>query len=315
MRGGWGLTRLLLPSTLLAVMCAQGCASLSAPREDIALTVMSFNIWEGGGGPGSRQFDNTLAVLRVADADVVGIQESDGHMSVLAQAAGYSYYDQPRQIMSRYPIIERLSRARRGGGVAILVPGAGRVAVYNVHLEAYPYGPYDLVRDGTVTVYGALANEYKIKVAEDDGNGHVPDVRAVLHHLQREAADTPVVWTGDFNVPSHLDWGEASRGFNGGFVVDWPVSRMLERHGFIDAYRAVHPDPTTRRGLTWTPIKPLDAEDEVHDRIDFVYARGNGVSVLDCVILGEPGPFTDIVFDRYPSDHRAVLATILLPRR
>ena len=285
-----------------------GCAGMPHSPGETRLTVMSFNIWNGAGGPGTGQFEQTIAVLETANADVVGIQESDGYMADLAEAAGYPYYDRPRQIMSRHPITELLPLAKGGGGVAVEVPGAGRVVVYNVHFEAFPYGPYDLVRDGVVTVHEALANEYT-------ENEHVPHAREVLNHLHAEAVDTPVVWVGDFNVPSHLDWGEASRAFNGGFVVDWPVSRKLEQHGFLDAYRVVHPDPVEHRGLTWTPTAPLNAEDEVHDRIDFVYARGNGVSVVDCVVLGEPGPFSDIAFEPYPSDHRAVLATLSLPVR
>jgi len=302
-----------LTIALTAALLAPACASLPAPGTEPTLSVLSFNIWEGGGGPESRRFESVVSIIQAADADVVGIQESDGTMYALANAAGYTYYDNERQILSRYPIVEQLSLAKGGGGVAIEVPGTGRVVVYNVHFQAYPYGPYDLVRDGVATVHEVLANEYKDP--DDDGNGHVAHAREVINQLQVEAADTPVVWMGDFNVPSHLDWDEASRHLNGGFVVDWPVSRMLEKHGFLDTYREVNPDPVARRGLTWTPIKPLDAEDEVHDRIDFVYARGNGLSVVDCVVLGEPGPFSDVAFDPFPSDHRAVLATLALPRR
>lgn len=307
LRRGW----MGLAAWVVAIGIFGGCATLDAPaRHDAAgeITVLCFNIWEGGGGLDSEQFEQTLAVLHAANADVVGIQESDGLMAVLAQAAGYTYFDQQRQIMSRFPIVERLTPAKGGGGVAIEVPGTGRVVVYNVHFEAYPYGPYELVRDGTMTVAEALANEYT-------GNEHVPHARAVLNALQSEAVDTPVVWMGDFNVPSHLDWDEASRELNGGFVVPWPVSRELEIHGFVDAYRAVNPDAVERRGLTWTPIAALDDPEEVHDRIDFIYARGNGVEVIDCIVLGEPGPFTDMAFDPYPSDHRAVLARIALPGR
>ena len=296
-----------LAAICMGIAVASGCATLPAHHDGPTLTVLCFNIWEGGGGPDSTRFERTVAVIQAADADVVGIQESDGTMYALANAAGYTYYDNERQILSRYPIIETLSTAKRGGGVAIEVPGTGRVVVYNVHLDAGPYGPYELVRDGTMGVNEVLQNEYT-------GNGHVWDTREVINHLQSEAASTPVVWMGDFNVPSHLDWDEASRELNGGFVVDWPVSRMIEKHGFVDAYREIHPDPVAKRGLTWTPIKRLDDPEELHDRIDFVYARGNGVSVVDCLVLGEDGPFTDIAFNRYPSDHRAVLATLRLPR-
>ena len=63
---------------------------------------------------------------------------------------------------------------------------------------------------------------------------------------------------------------------NFGYVVEWPVSRKLEELGFHDSYRAIHPDPAAKPAFTWTPGYPIGtvSPDEVHDRIDFIYAAG-----------------------------------------
>ena len=56
--------------------------------------------------------------------------------------------------------------------------------------------------------------------------------------------------------------------------VNWPSSRAVANAGFIDAFRQLRPDEVGDRAETWTPGYPapnLDP-DEVHDRIDFVYA-------------------------------------------
>jgi endonuclease/exonuclease/phosphatase family metal-dependent hydrolase len=144
------------------------------------------------------------------------------------------------------------------------------------------------------------------------GNGHIPDVRHVLDALANEVKPgEPVFWTGDFNVPSHLDWTPAAKDLHGGYVVPWPVSAMLDGAGFLDAYRVVHPDPVAQPGITWTPSKPLDDPEEVHDRIDFVYLRGD-VRVEEAHVVGESEELADIVIEEFPSDHRGVVATVTL---
>ena len=51
-----------------------------------------------------------------------------------------------------------------------------------------------------------------------------------------------------------------------------------------------------------------------HDRIDFVYFKGNGLKVTDAKIIGENEENADIVVAPYPSDHRAVVATFTLTK-
>ena len=60
---------------LIAAMLA---AALLLPRPGFAetrLTVMSFNIW-GGGANEKKPVDETVAAIRAAGADIVGIQET-----------------------------------------------------------------------------------------------------------------------------------------------------------------------------------------------------------------------------------------------
>jgi exonuclease III len=166
------------------------------------------------------------------------------------------------------------------------------------------------VRDGKLTVEETEQQEY-------EGNRHVPDAQVVLGALAQEAGPgQPVFWTGDFNVPSHLDWTQAAAdaGLNGGYIVEWPVSKMLQEAGFGDAWRDFHPDPVAHRGLTWTPSQPLDHPEEVHDRIDFVYYRGD-VDLVEAEVIGEAEAMADRVVADYPSDHRAVLGTFRLAER
>ena len=65
-------------------------------------------------------------------------------------------------------------------------------------------------------------------------------------------AGTPVIVTGDFNSPSHLDYTKAAIGLRPALIdeVPWPVSQRMLAAGFTDSFRAAHPDPVARPGLT-----------------------------------------------------------------
>lgn len=142
---------------------------------------------------------------------------------------------------------------------------------------------------------------------------------AIAEHLAAlpglVAVGIPVVLTGDFNTPSHLDWTGpvvASRQFP--YPVAWPVGAALAEAGFRDSYREAHPDPVARPGMTWTPgyPSPIVGSDEVFDRIDWVLVAGEAVT-LDSRVVGEAGgPDVAVAIAPRPSDHRGVVSTFRL---
>jgi endonuclease/exonuclease/phosphatase (EEP) superfamily protein YafD len=78
----------------------------------------------------------------------------------------------------------------------------------------------------------------------------------------------------------------------------------------VDAYRAAHPDEVASPGYTWEAVaRPADYAVH-HDRIDFVLARGESLVVEEVRIVGEKSPEADLVVTPWPSDHRAVAATV-----
>jgi hypothetical protein len=98
------------------------------------------------------------------------------------------------------------------------------------------------------------------------------------------------------------------------YAVDWPVTMAMESAGFVDTFRAAQPDAVADPGRTWTygyPYPRLN-ENEVIDRIDYVFAAGDVVT-LASEVIGEPAtPDVDIAVSPYPSDHRAVVSTVRL---
>jgi endonuclease/exonuclease/phosphatase family metal-dependent hydrolase len=278
-------------------LSADGHRAELGPTE---LKVMTFNVWLGGNVVDIAQ---VAAAIQASDADVVGLQESDGNARRIAELVGWAHVDEQQQVISRYPLI---APADSDGYVYVQLAPGQVVAIANIHLPSDPYGP-SLVRDGS-TVDDVLANEQDLRVSD----------------LQSKAEGwtsafdqgIPLVLTGDFNTPSFRDWTDEMVGKRAHlkYAVDWPVSHAVEDLGFVDTYRSVHPDPVEHPGITWTFGYPYPRllENEVQDRIDFVYTAG-ATSIEDSQIVGPAGVGdVGIPVNPYPSDHLGVVSTIVV---
>src|SRR3954447_1612407 len=293
-----------LPALLLALAgasaaAAQAPAVPTPPPAPVDVRVMTFNIWLGGD---VVDFGKVIDAIAAARADIVGLHEAEGNTRRIAAALRWPYWSDRLHVVSRFPLIDP-PEAHGEYVLAQIRPGQV-FALANEHLTSDPYGPY-LVRSNQ-SLAQVLANERATRV---------PEITAALAALRPALRrGVPTFMTGDFNTPSHLDWTPAVAAVRADvhYPVPWPVTRAVARAGFVDTYRAVHPDPVVTPGITWTfgyPF-PRRAANEVIDRIDLVQASA-GVQVLDSGIVGPPGtPDVTYPVDPYPSDHRAVVSTV-----
>ena len=284
-------------------------AHQAAPAQ-VTLNVMVFNIEDGGT---LVSFAKVAQAIRESGADVVGIEEAQGHIPRLAHALGWPYYSTRYQLVSKYPLID----PPFDDDLYVLVePAPGKVvALMNVHLPSDPYGP-DWVRDGVSTARViALEDSVRLPAVE-------PRLAALPGLL---AKNIPVFLTGDFNSPSYLDWTPAAigtRSYDDGkkpwppIALDWPVSEAVVGAGFRDSYRDVYPDPVTHPGVTWWAKKPhVAVSDEnfgpldVKDRIDYVYAAGASTTTASRIVGESQDPAASVHVSPWPSDHRAVVST------
>jgi len=271
------------------------------------LRVLSWNIWGA-----DANYVKINEVIQTTGADVIGFQELSGVASVVSSletATGEDWYSHG-MIISRFPIIDT-----SGVGALIQVTPEQTAWVFNVHFLAYPYQPYDL-RDGTLAQNEAAV----IAAAESTRGGEADSLVTTINNSGAMTAGIPVFVTGDFNEPSHLDWTQAAADATArpyDLKVEYPASKKMTDLGLADTFRTIWPDELTRTGYTWTPGTPPPSvgANEVHDRIDFVYYWGAGVTPIGAITVGidDTNPNTDIAITAYPSDHRAVLGTFALP--
>ncbi len=291
------------------------------------LRVMSFNTW-GSGTNAGKDISETVAVIRAANPDIIGLQEirpesedctaehcPAGPASVapqLAEALGYHLLEQltdndllwANAILSRYPI-KQATPGLLGARISV---GEREILLFNIHTTDYPYGPFQLLK----IPYGAApyleTAEQAVASAHAARDGGMALLQADLAAAGPAAA---TFITGDFNEPSFRDWtaAAAAAGVHPLEVV-WPFTRTLEDLGFIDVFRSAHPDPLLKPGFTWSPNITPETIDDHKDRIDFIFARGEQLKIDSAAIVGEPGPYSDVQVQPYPSDHRAVIAVI-----
>ncbi len=280
------MKRLLLFAGLLGSLVSVGAAPVTQ------LKVLSFNIWVNGG----YSLSNCIEVIRTSGADIVGLQECNGATAgIIATNLGFEYLGVTDvSIVSRYPISAAIP-ANGGRGVTIELGPGQRVHLFNCHLAAYPYGPYDL-KDGQSQSF----------ILNQENQTRMPALNQLLSAMTPYVAGgEPCFLTGDFNAPSHYDYTS----------FPWPTSIACTNAGLVDSYFEIHPNNRKypamfafdEPGITWTPLTSQEPNG-VFDRIDFVYySPGDGVTATNSAELdgrNSIGP--------WPSDHRAVLSTFLL---
>lgn len=310
--------RCILRGILPSLFVLLGLAVVWPARATETLRLMTFNLWHGGDA-GKQPLSRTLAVIRAAQADLVGLQETHGyepapgaprpdHGRELAERLGWHYLAQGGRtgVLSRHPIVTN-SPAR--WGAKIRMPSGQEVWLFNAHFAAAPYQPYQLLRIPYGEAPFLETADEAVRAARAARGGQVDRLLAELRPAL--ATGLPVFLTGDFNEPSFQDWTpRAAAAGRCPLPVEYPSTLAVTRAGMIDAFRSVFPDEVARPGWTWTPITSPDDPADRHDRIDFVFVSALNVKVRACHVVGEAANAADLVVQPYPSDHRAVVATV-----
>lgn len=322
-----------------------GCASCSTREQINDLSVMHLNIWMN-----AKVVDNGFSqvvneIVRV-DPDIVMFSEARNRENDFCipalldslQAHGKVYYGMGSgldvQMISKYPVLEQehIVDQQNGSMRSILDINGRKVAVYTAHLDYTHYECY-LPRGYSGTTWkkiDAPVTDPDTIMKANDESYRDDAIRLIIEDAKTQDADI-ILLGGDFNEPSHLDWGEDTKDLwdHNGAVVPWSCSSLLYEAGFRDAYREKYPDPKTHPGFTFPsdnssqPVSKLTwaPEADERDRIDFIYfVPAEGLSVEEAVIVGPSRSIvrgervqeqTMDIFSEpsgtWPTDHKGVL--------
>ncbi|MDO5977408.1 endonuclease/exonuclease/phosphatase family protein [Flavivirga spongiicola] len=265
------------------------------------IKLMSWNIWGGG-----REFGTHVNLKRVIEsiknthADVITLIETYGSGEKIADALGYHFYliSSNLSIMSRYPMKETIKGfdAFNFGGAILQLGEQQEIVIFDTWLDYLPDYSKN-VRIGKMTAKELEKDETKSRLAE---------IKTILKDIStytENANNTPIIMAGDFNTNSHLDWTEETKGSHLGYVIDWPVTKEMDKAGYIDSYRKVKPSPLKYPGYSYWPYS-YEQKDErfVKDRIDFIFYKGNKLRTISSEVVD----YHPVMF---PSDHAFVVTT------
>lgn len=312
------------------------------------ISVLQFNVWqEGTMVPGG--YDAIINEIARLQPDFVTISEVRNYRgtrlcdrltgSLAAKGLTYhSFYSEDSGLLSRHEITDSATvfpLSNDHGSIYRLnaIVDGHQVAVYTGHLD-YLNDTYYEVRayDGNnwhrmeepLTDVDVILERNACSQRDEAIDSLLSDAR---REIERGAL---IFFGGDFNEPSHLDWTPetAHTADHHGVVIEWPATKRLADAGFVDAYRAAHPDPLTHPGYTYPSDNEALAPEKItwaplsdeRDRIDYVFFYPRpGLKVKDAKILGPASSIVrgERVMEKgkdkflkpmgvWPTDHKAV---------
>lgn len=277
-----------------------------------------WNEYNWSGNDGKTRGQKVVDVILQSEADIVCVQEyvhnNEWLKDELERTTGSNWNIRilPRNcaIISKYPILPH--------GNMFLTPvkisDCKIINVISAHQYVYTYVPYAL--QGGQTVEEACREAIRVN--------HTGYWKAMVEEIvMAQNKEEIVILAGDFNEPSHLDYSVKSK--NKGYVKSEYLLGMMSNVLLDDMHmkdvwnekrKKEGLDECTLRGITWSPTTWEYKRGVDDHRIDFIYYTANGISFIDAKLIGEtpvieiPGDKVDLTIDRWPSDHRGVLAIL-----
>ena len=258
-------------------------------------TVATWNVLYGGNVINNISgYDAVEEILRENKVDILLMQETYGTEDEWKERMGYKTVNTDHNfvIFSRFPI-EVLSQNDNSVGVKVELSPGRKVVLYDVWYDHRYYLP-EYACYWKEDIPTLISNEEYYRL--DNQKSVLNDARDYIDNSE----DIPVIWGGDHNSPSHLDYIAANAANNCKYVIDnIPHSlQMIEVEGFTDSYRAIYPDPITHPANSWSTFythKPMN-------RIDLLYHKGSKIDVIGA-------SYVDFHTNVFPSDHGMIAAT------
>ncbi|WP_198841570.1 endonuclease/exonuclease/phosphatase family protein [Aureibaculum flavum] len=293
------------------------CFSFVANTQEapIVFKVMAWNILHGvndiENGP-----ENAIKIIKEINPDVILMVETYGSGKMIADAAGYNFHLIAQEgtplddksvnlsIFSKFPFGERIDTKFPFylGGRAVIIKGQ-KINFFSNWFHYLPWSDEPEKMGKTVEeLLKWERTEIKYKMIQE-----------VLPTIKKYALQTdsiPMVFGGDMNSLSHLDWGEDAKKIHNNLVVPWYSTKVLEELELIDSYREVNANSITHPGITWDSKGIKDEH-----RIDYIFYKSPKLKAIKSTsymaFLNEPFSINEKQIN-YPSDHGFVVTTFEL---
>nr|WP_321453291.1 LamG-like jellyroll fold domain-containing protein [uncultured Carboxylicivirga sp.] len=287
-------SRTLDADEIRTIYCLKQNTKIKKPVCNDQLKVMTWDVWQTGIHEGKYVGkERVLDVLKSSEADVIFLQEMAGAGSFLADGLGYYYYQRDINlgVLSKYPLLEthNVFRPQNSGCIKVDLGNERKIFACPIALNQQPrLDSYFKSEAADVDTIIYRENEFRGK--------EMTFILGELRHLIFTNEETPMILGGGFYSGSHLDWTDKNKDQNNGLVIDYPVTRYVERAGFKDTYRLLNPDEISERGLTWSP----KLNSAFPNRIDYIYSHGDRMKPVESYVINNH-------LISFPSSHAAVV--------
>ena len=286
--------------------------SVLAQDHSLEFKVMAWNILHGANDIPDGPL-HAIDIIRELDPDIILMVETYGSGKRIADSLGLNFHlvapegtaldDESinLSVMSKYSFGKRLDTDFPFylGGREVLI-GDHKVRCLS---NWFYYLPWDNEPENM----GMSAEEL---LEWERAGKRYEMIQEVLPYLKEYIIETdsfPLIFGGDMNTFSHLDWGESTKAMHNDLVVPWYASKVIEDLGFTDSYREVNPNVLTHPGITWNAKGRKDEH-----RIDYVFYKGEVLEAVESksyqAYLGEKLELNGKLIS-YPSDHGIVVTT------
>src|SRR5882672_2369330 len=222
----------LMKVSRLFYCCLLFAAALESNAQRQAFKVMAWNILHGGNDV-KNGVHQVISIIKEINPDIVLMVETYGSGKMIADSLGYNFHliapegtppDDKRinlSVFSKFPFGEKINTPYPFylGGIEIRIRKRKIRCFTNwFHYEPWSDAPEKL---GKSTA--------ELLVWEKSGRKHemIQNVLPYLSTYVREADSVAMILGGDFNTPSHLDWGQDTKKLHHGLAVPWYATKVL----------------------------------------------------------------------------------------
>ena len=298
--------------TLFSIFILLSGFACTAEKKPKIFKVMAWNILHGANDIENGQ-QNAIAIIRELNPDIILMVETYGSGKTIAEELGYNFHliakegtalDDKRvnlSIFSKFPFGKRIDTD------SPFYLGGREIMVYGQKMNFFSNWFHYLPWENEPEKMGKTAEEL---LAWEKTAAKYGMIQKVLPYIKKHASQTdsiPMIFGGDMNSLSHLDWARNTKEIHNDLVVPWYSTKVLFDLGLVDSYREVNPNPITHPGITWDSKGKVDSH-----RIDYIFYKSPKLKAISSesynVFFNEPFAINgkEIL---YPSDHGIVVTT------
>ena len=252
------------------------------------LRILTINLCDEFSGKKSSLLNKWLLILSKIKADILFLQECASYDIVsLSNSLGLKILNINDSEDTSILINPNKLTVLDKNLVKLIHSRKAAIYLGNLHLDDIPSVPHHMncvTYKSSKTIPISSTKEQILKLCAER---RLPKLKQELVKAKKYAR---AIIAGDFNEPSHLDLDN----------VNVPVSKLLEKNGFIDTFWYANPNLDKEDGHTW-PAGSL-YKNEPGQRIDMIYTKN--MKVINSICYDGPKSV------KWISDHKMVITDV-----